>query len=477
MDPLTPDITAIAPPEPPRPPAQGPADWLRRNLFRGVGDTIVTVVSAVVVGYLVFRLGRFVLVTGRWEIVRRNLSLFLYGRFPRDELWRLCVSLAWIAAYIGAFAGLIDRRREAAGLWSGPVPVSTRVTTALQRLWPLLAGVLLLLLLARTATPWLVVLGIIAAGVVGRLVGAVLPAKSLTAVLAVGAASFVGIVLLLVDAAPWDEWGGFMISVFLAVVGIALSFPLGVLLALGRQAGRRIDSLTSGIAVAVIVAAIPLALLVLIGFDPARPITWILLVLAAAVGFGGYFTGRRSSLPLVRVLSVAYIEFFRGVPLYVLLFLSYLALGFFLPRGSSTPSLVVRAAVVFTLFTAAYIAEIVRGGLQSLPRGQTEAAQALGLGPIRTNVMIVLPQALRAVIPAIVGQFISLFKDTTLAGAVMGFLDPLQVSDIANQQDAFAGQRLSAETLTFVMLLFWIGCITLSRESQRLERRLGVGTR
>ena len=142
-----------------------------------------------------------------------------------------------------------------------------------------------------------------------------------------------------------------------------------------------------------------------------------------------------------------------------------------------TPGLVVRAIVVFTLFTAAYIAEIVRGGLQSLPRGQTEAAQALGLSPVKTTALIVLPQALRNVIPAIVGQFISLFKDTTLAGAAMGLLDVLSVADAVDGADRLPRPGARAETISFVMLLFWVGCITMSRESQRLERRLGVGTR
>jgi general L-amino acid transport system permease protein len=477
MDPLTADVATVLPPEPAPEPSTGPADWLRRNLFRSPLDTVVTVIATVVVGYIVYRLGRFVLVTGRWEIVRRNLSLFMYGRFPRDELWRLVLSTAWIAAYIGACAGLIERRREAAGLWEGPIPLGTRLRDLAVRFWPLLGGTLLLLLLAGTATPWLAALAILGAGIAGRLVGAILPPKALLPMILVGFASVAGILALLLDASPWDRWGGFMLSLFLAAAGITLSFPLGVLLALGRRAGRRVDSVLGGITVAVLLAAVPVAILLLVGFDASRPITWILLGVAIAAAVGGYPVGSGSSLPLVRVLSVVYIEFFRGVPLYVLLFLSYLALGFFLPRSASTPSLVVRAVVVFTLFTAAYIAEIVRGGLQSLPRGQTEAAQALGLGPIRTNVLIVLPQALRAVIPAIVGQFISLFKDTTLAAAVMGFLDPLEVSNIANQQDDFVGKRLSAETISFVMLLFWIGCIMLSRESQRLERRLGVGTR
>ena len=114
------------------------------------------------------------------------------------------------------------------------------------------------------------------------------------------------------------------------------------------------------------------------------------------------------------------------MPLYVLLLLAYVVVPLFLPSDTANPSLVLRAIVAMTLFTAAYVAEIVRGGLQSLPKGQTEAAQALGLSPVKTTALIVLPQALRNVIPALVGQFISLFKDTTLAAAAMGLLDAPQ---------------------------------------------------
>jgi len=477
MDPVTGDLTALAPAEPPRPATSGAGDWVRRNLFRSVGDGIVTVVAAVVIGYVLFRLGRYVFVTGRWEIVRRNLGLFMYGRYPRDELWRIVVALCAISAYGGVFAGHLDRRRADAGITGPRLTPAARARDLLSRFWPLLLGVLVLLLLAGTATPWFVALAVVGAGVAGRLGGGLLGKRWLLPLLGVGVASLVAVMALLLDAAGWDRWGGLMITILLAVAGIVLCFPLGVLLALGRRAGREVNSIGGGIVVAAVVAAIPIVLLVLTGTDPSRPLTWILLGLAVAGGTGGFFVGKRSSLPLVRVLSVVYIEFFRGVPLYVLLFLSYLGLGFFLPRGFDTPGIVVRAVVVFTLFTAAYLAEIVRGGLQSLPRGQTEAAQALGLGPIRTNALIVLPQALRNVIPSIVGQFISLFKDTTLAGAVMGILELLRTSDVANAQADFAGAGLFAETIPFVMFVFWVGCITMSRESQRLERKLGVGTR
>jgi general L-amino acid transport system permease protein len=155
--------------------------------------------------------------------------------------------------------------------------------------------------------------------------------------------------------------------------------------------------------------------------------------------------------------------------------MSDVALGFFFP-SDVLPGTAVRVIIAFTIFTAAYVAEIVRGGLQSVPRGQTEAAQAVGLSPVRVTGFIVLPQALRNVIPALVGQFISLFKDTTLV-FIIGFLDVLTVADNVTKQPGFVGQGLFAESLVFAAALFWVGAYTLSRESQRLERRLGVGVR
>jgi general L-amino acid transport system permease protein len=175
-------------------------------------------------------------------------------------------------------------------------------------------------------------------------------------------------------------------------------------------------------------------------------------------------------------MCTALIELVRGAPLYVLLLMANVALGFFVPQELA-PGKVVRAIVVFTIFTAAYVAEIVRGGLQSLPPGQEEAAKALGLSPTRTTFLIIVPQALRNVIPAQVGQFISLFKDTTLAGAAMGVFEVLRVSEAVRAQPEFAGQNLLPETLGFVALLFWVGSYTMSRESQRVERKLGVGQR
>jgi len=477
VDPLFADPTIVVAPDPPRPPADGPADWLRRNLFRSVGDTIVTVVAAVIVGYIVFRLGRFVLVSGRWTIVRRNLALFMVGRYPRDELWRVGTAVCVIAGYGGVLAGYVNRRQVEAGRAPTGMSLARRLADVVVRMWPLLVGVIVLLALTRTAGPSLLALLVVASAVAGRLIGPLLGRRWLVALVLIGIVVPIVLVWLLTRPFGWDEWGGMMLNFFLAAAGIGLSFPLGVLLALGRRAGGSTDSPTAGAVIAVLFAAPVVVILLRRELAVDSVVTWGLVVLLVAFATYGYQLGRRATLPLVRVVSVAYIEFFRGVPLYVLLGLGYLGLRFFLPSGSDPPGLVVRAIIVFTLFTAAYIAEIVRGGLQSLPKGQTEAAQALGLSPVRTTGLIVLPQALRNVIPAIVGQFISLFKDTTLAGAAIGFLELLNVADAATAQEAFQGQRVFAEALTFVMFVFWVGCITMSRESQRLERKLGVGTR
>ena len=147
-----------------------------------------------------------------------------------------------------------------------------------------------------------------------------------------------------------------------------------------------------------------------------------------------------------------------------------------MPPGMPVPDRIWRALIVFILFTAAYVAEIVRGGLQSVPEGQREAAMALGLRPWKMTRLIVLPQALRNVIPAMVGQFISLYKDTSLV-FIIGVLDLLRVARAVTQQPEFLGQGLHAETLLFVSFIYWVGSYWMSRESQRLERRLGLGER
>jgi general L-amino acid transport system permease protein len=277
-----------------------------------------------------------------------------------------------------------------------------------------------LLWFARSLEATLLVAGVAAVALGFRAAGSRLPRRR---VRAAALAVFAGIVVAFVvvvgfGGVRWSNWGGLLLTVFLAVGGILLSFPLGVLLALGR----------------------------------------------------------RSTFPAVRLVCVVYIELIRGVPLIAILFMGAFMLGFFFPPGVERPDGVTRALVALVLFTAAYVAEIVRGGLQSVPRGQIEAAQALGLSPLKTTRVVVLPQALRAVIPGLVGQFISLFKDTSLV-FIIGLTDLLAVAENITKQPDFLAEGLIFETLVFVSFVYWAGSYWMSRESQRLERRLGVGER
>lgn len=398
------------------------ATWARRNLFRSPLDAIATIVFGLIGAWVLYKTVNFVFVTGRWQIIQDNLRLLMYGRFPNVHVPRLAVAVVSLAAWAGVLAGIVRARQEDSGRVELIRSRRRRALDLADRLWLPAVVCLLLLLLTETAGPWLTAAGAVAAAVVGRLIGPLLGRRPLVGwrVLIVLALAAVPVVLFfyVADAVGPDDWGGFMMNLFLASVSIVLCFPLGVLLALGR----------------------------------------------------------RSTLPLVRLVSTVYIELIRGAPLFVLLLLANVALGFFVPP-SLAPSTVVRAIIVYTLFTAAYMAEVVRGGLQSVPRGQYEAAKALGLSPVRQTALIVLPQALRNVIPAQIGQLISLFKDTALAALAMGMFELLEVSRVITSQGDFRGQGLLGETLAFAGLMFWTVSYTMSRESQRLERKLGVGTR
>lgn len=385
-----------------------PGEWVRENLFSSRLNTGLTTVFGALLAFVTFRALRFVFVSGRWEIIEVNLTNLMVGRFPRDQLFR-----PWIAIYIAVFIAGI-----AAGLQAsqGTLPWRER----LRRAAPLLLLLVVLVAFTRTPTPAILIVVSFVVGFAGRLVGTRLPPATRRYLPLVWIATIIAVFVAMTGfgGVGWGRWGGLLLTLFLAIAGIVLSFPIGVLLALGR----------------------------------------------------------RSTLPAVRVVCVGYIELIRGVPLITLLFMSVLAIGFFLPDFIPRPGSVVRAIVALVLFTAAYVAEIVRGGLQGVPRGQTEAAQAIGLSPLRITQLIVLPQALRNVIPALVGQFISLFKDTSLV-FIIGLLDLLKVAQDINSQPDFVGQGLQAETLMFASFVYWAFCYSMSRASQRLERRLGVGER
>jgi general L-amino acid transport system permease protein len=225
----------------------------------------------------------------------------------------------------------------------------------------------------------------------------------------------------------------------------------------------------------------PLVMVIVRGFDGVPPRLWgglFFNLVAASVGIFASFPigialalGRRSSLPAVRVFSVVVIEVFRGVPLVAWLIFSKFIVDLLLPPQVDLPD-IIKAFVVMTMFSAAYIAEIIRGGIQGVHSGQYEAARALGLPTTRMMAFIILPQALRATIPAMISHFISLFKDTALFSAI-AVTELLEASKRLGLE--FIGQE--AQTLVFAGLMFWTIAFTMSRWSQRLELRLGVGER
>jgi general L-amino acid transport system permease protein len=398
-----------APEEPPEhrlPPRQ----WVRENLFNSPLNTVLTIVFSALIAFVLFRTTRFLFFTGRWEIVEVNLTNYMVGRFPRGELWRI-----WVAVFLAAMAGgiglgLSSQVRTRAPDWSG----------TLRRVAPALLGLLVILSFTRTLTPLLLVGVTAVVGVVGYVFGRRLPERTSRRMplIYLAALALAYVAISQVGGVGYGAWGGLLLTLFVATAAIVLSFPFGVLLALGR----------------------------------------------------------RSSFPVIRLVCVVYIELIRGVPLITLLFMSAQTLGFFLPPGMTRPQLITRGLVAFVMFAAAYVAEIVRGGLQGVPKGQTEAANAIGLSPLKVTFLIVLPQALRNVIPALVGQFISLTKDTALL-TFLAVLEILGVAQSVTAQPAFQGQGLQAEALAFAGFLFWIICYSMSRASQRLEKRLGVGER
>lgn len=392
---------------PPRTKTSG-FDWLRRNLFNGWVNSLITVLLLLVIAMVLYRVLSWTFTSAIWAPIPANLRLFMVGRYPPAAIWRLQVGLALILLLSGI----------SAGIWGG---IMRGIASGLA------AAMLLLALLPFSLDVRLFLAGMVLLIGAGFLAGLRLPRQLQRPTIGLWLASLVIIFLLiggisgsnvLPEIEP-SRWGGLLLTLILAVVGIVASFPLGVLLALGR----------------------------------------------------------RSRLPVVKGFCVAYIELIRGVPLITVLFMGALLLPLFLPANLRIAN-VVRAMVAVTLFSAAYLAENVRGGLQAVPHGQVEAARALGLNVFQSTLLIVLPQALRAVIPAIVGQFISLFKDTSLV-AIVGLTELLGIALVVIQQPAWltVPGGVQREVLLFVALVYWVFCFTIAQVSQRIEAKLGVGTR
>ena len=268
-------------------------------------------------------------------------------------------------------------------------------------------------------------------------------------------------------------WGGLLLSLLLSAVAIIASFPLGVALALGRQS--QIRGIPPWVTYPV---TILLALWMLRGapaaFQAAESVPGKLFTLwPLLIPLVGFFFQRSFQGNVVAAACTTFIECVRGVPLITLLFTGTLLLGLFVPANWDTNK-VIAVMVAMTLFSSAYLAENVRGGLQAIPKGQYEAADSLGLSTFDKYRKIVMPQALRIVIPAIVGQFIGLFKDTSLV-TLVGLFDFLDYARKISSQPDWLTVR--TEPFIFAFVVYFIGSYAMSAYSRRLERQLGVGVR
>ncbi len=381
----------------------GVVGWLKKNLFSTWYNTLLTLVSLWLIYVVGTQLVTWVVRDARWGVVISNLRLFMVGPYPPDQVWRVWIVLFMVSLLMGL----------SAGVWGG-----TLRTFAIA----LAAGYAALIVLPFGGEGRLWLLGNLAV-----LVAAYFLTRGRTRlqrwVLVLWLVSFVASMLVLngfrgnalLPEVGTNLWGGLLLTFILAVTSIVLSFPIGVLLALGR----------------------------------------------------------RSKLPAIKLFSILYIELIRGVPLVTILFMTQIMLPLFLP-GQFRVDNVIRAIFAMTIFTAAYMAENVRGGLQAIPGGQVEAAQALGLSNALVTLLIVLPQALRLVIPTTVGLFISLFKDTTLA-TIVALLELLGVGRSVLAQPEFLGRQ--TEVYTFIAAVFFIFSYAMSFASYRLESALGVGKR
>lgn len=405
----------------------GPIAWLRKNLFNNWFNSILTLLAAALLFVFVRAAIEYIFVIADWRPITTNPLLYLVGQFPAAQLWRVGVSALAVSLLLGLSWRAWGKAVRAIALGFGigllimavlpqnpeAIAEQTAEFSDLQVDEYIAQATLIRVWLAAN----IVFVGI------GYAIGILRRIQSRWIVIA-WLVSFVAIGILLrgiensqaLPSIDTSRWGGLLLNLVLAVSGILASFPLGVLFALGR----------------------------------------------------------RSSLPVVKVFCTIFIEAFRGVPLVTILFMGSVIIALFLPEDVRFDR-IARAWLGMTLFSAAYMAENVRGGLQSVPSGQVEAAKAVGLNGFQTMFLIVLPQALRNVIPVIVGQFISLFKDTTLV-VTIAMLDILGIGkSIVLGNVEFI--RLESEVFIFIAAVFWLFTYSMASASRSLEETLGVGKR
>jgi general L-amino acid transport system permease protein len=401
-----------------------PIEWLRSNLFSSALNSAFTVVIVLALAAVVPKLWAWAVTHAVivpdpaacraakgacWGFIVEKLRLMTFGTYPFEEQWRPLAVMAIMLGLIGSTLRLSWWGRPLWIVWALCVPL----------MWMLMRG-------GSVTVTWGLLaflgIGIAAAVSFGWLKPRTFGQRVLAFVIAAG---LFWLWLLLPAATAFvldtgmphvetEKWGGLPLTLILSANGIVLSFPLAVVLALGR----------------------------------------------------------RSELPVIRALSVAYIELVRGVPLITVLFMASLMIPLFLPEGITIDKLL-RAQIGFILFAAAYEAEVIRGGLQAVPKGQYEAADALGLSYWQAMGLIILPQALKVVIPPMVSTFIGFFKDTSLV-IIIGLFDLLGAVRLASSDVEW--RVFYVEGLVFVGLIYFVFCYAMAVYAQRLEARLNATT-
>ena len=359
---------------------KGTGAWIRRNLFATPLDSVLTVLGLLLVAFILPPFLNWAFISAQWTGADRSVCATVAQGGVQPDGWS---GACW--AFVNAkFMQFMLGRYPDAERWR-----------------PILTAIIFVVLLVPLLMPSA-------------------PRKVLNAILFFFVFPIVAFVLLTggwFGLVPVETplWGGLMVTLVLSFVGIAVSLPLGIILALGR----------------------------------------------------------RSQMPIVKMLSVIFIETVRGVPLVTVLFMASVMLPLFLPAGVSFDKLM-RALVGVALFASAYMAEVIRGGLQAIPKGQYEGADSLGLGYWQKMTLIVLPQALKLVIPGIVNTFIGLFKDTSLV-YIIGMFDLLGIVRQNFSDAAWASPQTPMTGLVFAGFVFWVFCFGMSRYSIFMERRLDTG--
>ncbi len=430
----------------------GLVGWLRANLFSSWMNTILTVAVVYALYVVVPPLINFALVdavwTGSdreacttiaqdgvhpngwfgacWAYVGANLNQFIYGVYPDDQQWRVnIVFLLFFGSIIPMLIPAAPFKVFNIAFFLVVMPVASFILLTggnLQYGGFLLPNSIMEPSAVKFWVDYVIVTLILLAIAYGMARGTASdPVPSMRNVL-IGMAAIALILVLTeinfgLEKIETPRWGGLLVTLVIAITGIVASLPIGVALALGR----------------------------------------------------------RSQMPIVRLFSVIFIEFWRGVPLITVLFMASVMLPLFLPEGVSFDKLL-RALIGVALFSAAYMAEVVRGGLQAIPRGQYEGAMALGLGYWQMMRMIILPQALTLVIPGIVNTFIGLFKDTTLV-SIIGLFDFLGQIQTSYSDPTWASPVQSTTGYMFAALVYIFFCYGMSKYSAYMERRLDTGHR